>query len=152
MVRPPFGALRFLYVGSSDVGRDLEYYTGVLGAEKIWDLSSFGTRVAAVRICDGPPLLLAGHRPAPSCLPIFEVKDIDATAKELKRKGWQPESGKFEIPNGPCSCSRTRVGTSLQYSKTSAEGCSNRLILEWSRPGLAISSDKTYTQYLVLRP
>src|SRR2546428_12222771 len=102
MVRPPFGALRFLYVGSSDVGRDLEYYTGVLGAEKIWDLSSFGTRVAAVRICDGPPLLLAGHPPAPSCLPIFEVKDIAATAKELKRKGGKSEGRKFEIPNGPC--------------------------------------------------
>src|SRR2546426_12507987 len=102
MVRPPFGALRFLYVGSSDVGRDLEYYTGVLGAEKIWDLSSFETRAAAVRICDGPPLLLAGHRPASSCLPIFEVKDIDATAKELKRKGWKSESRQFDIPDRPC--------------------------------------------------
>jgi len=109
MVRPPFGALRFLYVGSSDVGRDLEYYTEVLGAEKIWDLSSFGTRVAAVRICDGPPLLLAGHRPAPSCLP----KDIDATAKELKRKGWKSESRKFEIPNGPCYLFKDPSGNQL---------------------------------------
>src|SRR5438093_10794134 len=100
MVRPPFGALRFLYVGSSDVGRDLEYYPRLLGAEKIWDLSSFGTRVAAVRICDGPPLLLAGHRPARSCVPTFAVKDIDATAKQLKRKRWHPERAKLEIPNG----------------------------------------------------
>src|SRR5438445_5191485 len=100
MVRPPFGALRFLYVGSSDVGRDLEYYTGVLGAEKIWDLSSSGTRVAAVRLCHGPPLLLAWHRSAPSCLAIFEVRDIGATAKELKRQGSESESGQFEIPNG----------------------------------------------------
>src|SRR5437879_12494842 len=102
MVRPPFGALRFLYVGSSNVGRDLEYYTGMLGAEKIWDLSSFGTRVAAVRICDGPPLLLAGHRPAPSCLPIFAVKDIDAAAREFMRKGWRSESGNVEIRSGAC--------------------------------------------------
>jgi predicted enzyme related to lactoylglutathione lyase len=113
MVRPPFGSLRFLYVGSSDVGRDVEYYTGVLGAEKIWDLSSFGTRVAAVRVCDGPLILLAGHRPAPSCLPIFEVKDIDETAKKLKRKGWKSETGKFEIPNGPCYLFRDSSGNQL---------------------------------------
>ena len=113
MVRPPFGSLRFLYVGSADVGRDVEYYTGVLGAEKIWDLSSFGTRVAAVRICEGPLLLLAGHRPAPTCLPIFEVKDIDATAKALKHKGWKSESGRFEIPNGPCYLFKDPSGNQL---------------------------------------
>src|SRR5437899_722090 len=78
-----------------------------LGPILIWDESR------GRPVCDGPPLLLAGHRPAPSCLPIFEVKDIDATAKELKRKGWQPESGKFEIPNGPCYLFKDPSGNQL---------------------------------------
>ena len=97
-----FDALRFLYFGSSDVGKDLDYYLKVLGGEKIWDRTAFGTRVAAVRVAPGPLVLLAGHRTAPSVLPIFEVKDLDATVKSLKRKGWKSESGPFEIPNGPC--------------------------------------------------
>src|SRR5437899_7529166 len=85
----------------------------MLVADKICDLSSFGTRVSSFLIWYAPPVLLAGHRPAPSCLPIFEVKDIDATAKELKRKGWQPESGKFEIPNGPCYLFKDPSGNQL---------------------------------------
>lgn len=109
----PFGELRFLYVGSGDVGRDLEYYVGVLGSEKIWDFSSFGTRVAAVRLSKGPLVLLAGHRHSPSCLPIFEVSDIALTARDLKRRGWHPETEKFEIPNGPCYLFKDPSGNQL---------------------------------------
>ena len=98
----PLGVLRFLYIGSRDVKQDLEYYTKVLGARKVWDFTSFGTRVAAVQACTGPLLLLAGHRPAPSCLPVFQVDDLKASARDFKSRGWQPESGQFEIPNGPC--------------------------------------------------
>ena len=78
------------------------YYEKVLGATKSWDRTAFGTRVAAVKVCDGPLLLLAGHRPAPSILPIFQVESLNAVEKELKRKGWKPEGGRIEIPNGPC--------------------------------------------------
>ena len=48
----PFGRLRYLYMGTSDVQKDLDYYAEVLGAEKVWDISSFGTRVAALRLGD----------------------------------------------------------------------------------------------------
>jgi hypothetical protein len=41
--------LRYLYIGTSQVQKDVDYYTKVLGAKKIWDISSFGTRVAALR-------------------------------------------------------------------------------------------------------
>ena len=98
----PFGPLRYLYIGSSDIQKDLDYYTQVIGAKKIWDLSSFGTRVAAVRLGEGPIVLLADHRPAKSCILIFEVKDLAATSKRLREKGWKPEGEKFEIPEGPC--------------------------------------------------
>ncbi len=65
VAKNPLGVLRFLYVGSSDVRKDLDYYTKILGARKIWDFTSMGTRVAAVNVSSGPLLLLAGHRPAP---------------------------------------------------------------------------------------
>jgi len=101
-VNRPLGILRFLYLGSSDVQKDLDYYTKVLGGKKIWDYSNFGTRVAAVEACTGPQLILAGHRPAPSVLPIFQVENLKAKARELGKNGWQPTSAEFEIPNGPC--------------------------------------------------
>jgi len=99
---PPFGTLRYLYIGTKNVERDLDYYTEVLGAEKVWDISSFGTRVAALRLGKGPLLLLADHRPAGSCILIFQVDDLKATSEKLRKKGWKPEGEKFEIPEGPC--------------------------------------------------
>ena len=102
VAKGPLGVLRFLYVGSSDVGKDLEYYTTILEAKKVWDFTSMGTRVAGVQVCSGPLLLLAGHRPAPSVLPVFEVGNLKAAVKDFKSRGWQPDGEEFEIPNGPC--------------------------------------------------
>ncbi len=113
MALPPFGTLRYLYVGSSNVGRDLEYYVKVLGSNKVWDLSGFGARVAAVEICKGPLLLLGSHRSAPSCLPVFQVGTLKASAKELKGRGWKPDGGPFEIPNGPCYVFKDPSGNQL---------------------------------------
>jgi predicted enzyme related to lactoylglutathione lyase len=101
-VAPPFGALRFLYIGSKDTGRDLKFYKDLLGAEEVWRFKEFGADVAAVRMGEGPLVLLADHRHAPSVLPIFEVEDLKETAKALKARGWKPKGPKVEIPNGPC--------------------------------------------------
>jgi len=89
-------------MGSSDVGKDLDYYTKVLGGKKVWDFTSMGTRVAAVLVSSGPLLLLAGHRRAPSVLPVFEVENLKVSVREFKSHGWQPDGEEFEIPNGPC--------------------------------------------------
>ena len=97
-----FGRLRYLYVGTSNIQNDVDYYTKVLGANKVWDISSFGTRVAALQLREGPLLLLADHRPAPGCILIFQVDDLQAVSKELRQKGWKPEGERFEIPEGPC--------------------------------------------------
>lgn len=113
MVSTPFGTLRFLYVGSSDVKRDLDYYEKVLGSRKVWDHTAFGTRVAAVEVCDGPLLLLAGHRPAPSVLPIFQVENLKVSEKELRSRGWKAEGGRTEIPNGPCFVFKDPSGNQL---------------------------------------
>ncbi len=89
----PFGKLVYLYVGTSDFDRDLKYYTNVLGAKVLWNHHAFGAKVAALRLCEGPQYLLADHRRAPSCLPLFEVKDLKAKAKELRSRGWNALQG-----------------------------------------------------------
>ena len=98
----PIGALRYLYLGTSNIQKDLDYYTKVLEAKKLWDLSSFGTRVAALRLGEGPFILLADHRPAPSCIMIYEVRDLKRASGELRKRGWEPLGEQFEIPEGPC--------------------------------------------------
>ena len=87
---PPFGALRFLYVGTANFEQDLAFYREQLGAQRVWQFASFGARVAALRLGDGPLLLLADHRPAPSCMPIYEVADLEVTIQALTARGWQP--------------------------------------------------------------
>jgi len=97
-----FGRLRFLYVGTGKFEEDLKYYRDRLGFEVVWNKKAFGARVAALRVGEGPLWLLADHRPAGSCMPIFEVIDLDEALHELKGRGAEPERGPFEIPNGPC--------------------------------------------------
>ena len=99
---PPFGPLRFLYIGTKDTGRDLKFFEEQLGAKKVWRFQEFGADVAAVKLSEGPLVLLADHRKAPSVLPIYEVKNLGATVKDLKKRGWKPKGPKVEIPNGPC--------------------------------------------------
>src|SRR5436189_4044683 len=94
----PLGKLLYLYVGTSDFDRDLKYYTDVLGASVLWNHHAFGAKVAALRLCDGPQYLLADHRSAPSCLPLFEVQDLKAKAKELRSRGWKSAGRSFEVP------------------------------------------------------
>ena len=109
---PPFGRLRFLYVGSSNVERDIEYYRDVLGGEMVWNVKSEGTQVAALRMGEDTLTLLADHMPTPSCEPIYEVDDIKSSANALKSRGWKPEAS-FEIPNGPCHIFKDPSGNRL---------------------------------------
>ena len=46
-------------------------------------------------------VLLAAHRPAPSVLPVYQVKSLEATKSELSQRGWKPKAGPVEIPDGP---------------------------------------------------
>lgn len=119
----PFGKLEYLYVGTSDFNRDLEYYTKVLGANVLWSYEEFGAKVAGLRLGEGPQYLLADHRPAPSCLPLFEVKSLKVAAKELRTRGWKSEGRSFEIPPGPCYTFKDPSGNPLG-------------IFENARPGL----------------
>ena len=109
----PLGHLAYLYVGTSRFDEDLAYYRDVIGAELLWSFARFGARVAAFRVAAGPPLLIADHRPAPSCLPVFAVPELEATVRALEARGWRPEAGPFEIPDGPCYLFRDRSGNQL---------------------------------------
>jgi predicted enzyme related to lactoylglutathione lyase len=94
--------LVYLYVGSADVGRDLLFYIEQLGGELAWRVDSGGTEVAAVRLGDGPVLLLADHRSAPSVLQIWAVGDLTAEVERLEAAGWTGSARTVEVPDGPC--------------------------------------------------
>ena len=55
---PPFERLDFLYTPTRDVAGDLAYFTDVLGGRALFAIDAMGTRVAAVELTEGPPLVL----------------------------------------------------------------------------------------------
>lgn len=87
-------------MGSSDYDGDLTYYRDVLRAQEVWNFDRFGSRITAFSLCAGPLILVADHKAAPSCQPVFRVADLSATARDLKQRGWQPLYGPFGTPNG----------------------------------------------------
>jgi predicted enzyme related to lactoylglutathione lyase len=110
--------LKFLYMGSSNLEKDLKYYRDILGANLIWHSKHFGAEVAAFRLDrnsqgDQPLLLIADHLPSPKCELIYEVEDLESTAKDLRARGWKPEGELFEIPNGPCYLFKDPSGNTL---------------------------------------
>ena len=105
----PFGPLDFLYVPSSDVARDLAYFTDVLGGEVVFAIDGMGARVAAVRLSDEPPLvLLTDHLEGERPILVYRVDDLAEALAALEARGWERE-GTFEIPHGPI-CSFTGPG------------------------------------------
>ena len=104
VVGAPFESLDFLYVPSDDVPRDLDFFSEVLGGRIVFAIDSMGTRVAAVRLTEGPPLiLLTDHLEGDRPILVYRVPDLVAALAELEGRGWRREHT-FEIPHGPiCS-------------------------------------------------
>jgi predicted enzyme related to lactoylglutathione lyase len=98
----PLIELSYLYIGSADVEADLAFYRQGLGGELVWRFQAFEADVAAVRLGDGPLVLLADHRPAPSVIAIWSVNDIDAAAASLRAAGFTDGGTRVEVPDGPC--------------------------------------------------
>jgi predicted enzyme related to lactoylglutathione lyase len=103
-------------VGTADVAAALAWYNEALGADLVWHFQAFGADVAAVSIDpsgSSPLVVLADHRPVPSCLPIWAVADIDATAEWLHATGWGDAMTRVEVPDGPCLVLRDPSGNEV---------------------------------------
>jgi catechol 2,3-dioxygenase-like lactoylglutathione lyase family enzyme len=108
------GEPAYLYVGVDDIDRAIAFYRQALGAELVWHFRRFGTEVAAVRVsATGPPVLLAAHRPAPSCLPIWTVADLDAAVARLAAAGFADRGETAGTPDGPVHVLRDPDGNEL---------------------------------------
>lgn len=96
-----FEALDFVYLPSRDVAGDLAHFTDGLGAELVFAIEAFGTRVAMVRLApQAPALLLAGHLEGDQPVLVHRVGDLEAALAELEAHGVEV-AARFEIPHGP---------------------------------------------------
>ena len=65
-------------------------------------IDAMGTRVAALRLTDGPPLvLLTDHLEGERPILVYRVADLSAATAELEDSGWERGTS-LEIPHGPC--------------------------------------------------
>ena len=96
-----FDALEFVYLPSRDVAADLKHLTNQVGAEFVFAIEAFGTRVAMVRLSPEPPaLLLAGHLEGQQPVLVHRVADLARAVAELEDRGVKI-GARFEIPHGP---------------------------------------------------
>ena len=95
-----FDRLDFVYLPSRDVAADLIHFSRRLGAELVFAIEAFGTRVAMVRLApDPPPLLLAGHLRGDQPILVYRVENLDRASAELRDRHVEIGAG-FEIPHG----------------------------------------------------
>lgn len=110
------GPPAYLYVGVDGVRAAVDFYQRALGAELLWHFRRFGTEVAAVRVSDdGPQVLLAEHRPTPSCIPIWTVPDLDALVARLGAAGFADRGVSDGTPDGPVHVLRDLDGNELGF-------------------------------------
>jgi hypothetical protein len=105
--------LRYLYVGSSDVGRDVAAWMAVSGAQMRWRFRHFGADVAAIDLGSAPTVLLADHRSPGSVLPIYAVDDLDGVRDALEGHGWTVEARSIGTPEGPAAVLHDISGTEI---------------------------------------
>ena len=95
-----FEELDFIYLPSRDVAAELTDYVDGLGAEVVYSIERFGTRVAQLRMPGGgPKLLLAQHLHGEQPVLIYRVPDLGAAEAELARRG-VTVSERFGFPDG----------------------------------------------------
>lgn len=96
-----FGPLDFVYLPSRDAAADIEHFTRGLGAELVFAIERFGTRVAMIKLADQPPaLLLAEHLEGDQPVLVFRVDDLEEALAELRQRGVEILM-EFGIPHGP---------------------------------------------------
>jgi hypothetical protein len=118
-----FESLDFLYTPSADVAADIERFSTSLGASVEWAIERFGTRVAMVRLTDGPPhLVLAEHLEGEGSILVYRVASLDEAVERLAAGGIDagPQLG---FPYGPI------------HAFTVPGGAQRIAIYEMTRPG-----------------
>ena len=113
----------FLYMPSSDPAAELDWFAATLGAEVVFAIEAYGTRVAMLQPAAGPAVLLAGHLEGERPVLVFRVESLDAATAELEAAG-ATVSGEFGIPHGP-------------VREVEAPGGHRIAIYELTRPGAA---------------
>jgi hypothetical protein len=117
----------FLYMPSTDVARDLGYYRDVLGAEIVFAIEAFGTRVAQVELSDGGPrLLLAGHLEGEAPVVLHRVDDLATTVAQLGERGAEV-GAEFGFPHGPAVELVTPGGQKLAFYELTRPEADERL-------------------------
>ena len=110
MLGPGLEQLDFLYMPSRDVAGDVAYFADILGGRLVFAIQSMGTRVAAVDLGNGAPLILfAGHLDGEVPVLVYRVGNLPEALNAMAAVGWNREST-FEIPHGPCCSFRTPGG------------------------------------------
>ena len=105
-----FHSLDFLYTPSRDVAADRDYFTEILGGRLVFAVEAMGTRVAAIELAQGSPLvLLTDHLDGERPVLVYRVADLDAALSALESRGWG-RTQSFEIPHGPCCSFQTPGG------------------------------------------
>jgi hypothetical protein len=95
-----FERLDFVYLPSRDVAADVARYVDGLGAELVFAIERFDTRVAMVRLSPDPPaLLLAQHLEGDAPVLVHRVADLEAAIAELRERA-VGIGERFEIPFG----------------------------------------------------
>ena len=90
-----FDRLDFVYQPSRDAAADLAYYVDTLGAEVVFTVERFETRVAMLRMsADGPHLLLAEHLRGDAPVLVYRIDDLAAAQDRF------PAAEPFEFPFG----------------------------------------------------
>jgi catechol 2,3-dioxygenase-like lactoylglutathione lyase family enzyme len=93
-------SLDFIYMPSRDPAAELEWFEKTLGAEVVFAIEAFGTRVAMLQPASGPAVLLAGHLEGERPILVFRVASLEAAAADLQAAG-ATVSEEFGIPHGP---------------------------------------------------
>jgi hypothetical protein len=106
----PFERLDFVYLPSADVAADVEFFTTVAGAQLVFAIEAFGTRVAMIRMSGEPPdILLAGHLHGEHPVLVYRVSSLERATETLEARGWEPEV-RSGIPHGPLNSFRAPGG------------------------------------------
>lgn len=92
----------------------------------VFAIDSMGTKVAAVQLSEGPPLvLLTDHLEGERPILVYRVPDLPAATSELESRGWE-RGPTLEIPHGPICSFQTPGGHRIaMYQLTRPEAASH---------------------------